>query len=271
MKRADHARVTVAGAVGDGPSERRVVWPASDSEPGWCGIAANAAPKWGSGGRVARVYPATGHREHEFLGHRSQAEYGRFVRILQRWRQSDTFPVSTYDEDQLIVRSTREVSVMTYDLFLSYAHHDEAIVAYLREQLLGHVSVWFDSERLYAGGNIDRVIDAIQESEVFLAWYSTTYWTRPYCKKELEEALRLVGTNFEHGRLLIFNPECSSDHVHPALRSAPSSSRSTRAIRDSPLTVTSTRYVLLSVESTVLSAVSSRTSLEESNIAVRPR
>jgi TIR domain len=78
--------------------------------------------------------------------------------------------------------------------FISYAHHDRAILARLHTHLAmlrrQGLSEWYDREIL-AGGEIDKKIgEALASSDLFLAIVSPDFLNSSYCyEREMQSAL----------------------------------------------------------------------------------
>lgn len=71
-----------------------------------------------------------------------------------------------------------------YDLMISYSHQDKKLVHQIYYQLLKNgLKVWMDLENMY-GSTIDRMAEAIQNSQLILVCMSLKYQTSPYCKTE---------------------------------------------------------------------------------------
>jgi TIR domain len=87
---------------------------------------------------------------------------------------------------------------LQHDLFLSYAHKDEAWVSALEEQLAERLQdrlgsecdIWQDKNRLMTGQNLPVGLDqAIRASAAFIAVLSRNYQGSKWCGKELETFL----------------------------------------------------------------------------------
>lgn len=94
-----------------------------------------------------------------------------------------------------------------YDVFISYSRTDPQHVAWVREQLVKPLeaarkpdgvpfSVFLDSEDLHPGEAwLQRLYHAIDASRFFVPVYSSDYFQKDYCQRELAHALRRQRAN----------------------------------------------------------------------------
>ena len=132
----------------------------------------------------------------------------------------------------------------TYDVFVSYAHHDKSAVAPIVTALRrAGLDVWFDETHIDDFESITQSIrDGLQQSKSFLCYYSHVYAPRRTCQWELTTALIAAGGHTESdapNRLMVINPEDDAEHIQPvSLRGAryrgrPTDNASLRALVDS--------------------------------------
>src|SRR5262245_62139030 len=106
-----------------------------------------------------------------------------------------------------------------FDIFLSYRHSDASSV----HRLLGALSaaklkVWFDDTEIAEFDEITaRIRRGLARSKALLAWYSSAYLDSRSCQWELTAAYVAAqrGASTVSERLLIVNPESTSDHIQP--------------------------------------------------------
>ena len=104
-----------------------------------------------------------------------------------------------------------------YDLFVSYAHTDSAVVEALQQSLRGTaIRLFVDRDRLYAGIDWLREISrAVEASDRVLAVYSPEYLGSKYCLDEfgiahfagMRDARRVTGHLWRRPE----TPECGGD------------------------------------------------------------
>ena len=105
-----------------------------------------------------------------------------------------------------------------YDVFLSHAWADGDRPAQLAVVLKqAGVRVWFDAEEISDSESItNRVVEGIGRSKTLVAWYSKTYPLRRACQWELTAAFLAAQREGDpRRRVLVVNPEESSEHIHP--------------------------------------------------------
>lgn len=106
----------------------------------------------------------------------------------------------------------------SYDVFVSYAHRDETLVADLARELRRRgLRVWTDDTDIEDFSSIsDGVVAGLQRSKALLAVYSTTYPHRPACQFELTAAyIAAQRIGDPRDRVLVVNPDADPDHVDP--------------------------------------------------------
>lgn len=99
-----------------------------------------------------------------------------------------------------------------YDIFLSYARTPDAQAAATLKQALeaAGLSVWMDNEGIRDHEPItSRVVGALRNSRVLLAYYSEAYPTRRYCQWELTLAVLAVEREGRDApsRALVISPD----------------------------------------------------------------
>jgi hypothetical protein len=78
-----------------------------------------------------------------------------------------------------------------YDLMISYSHQDKEICHKIYSKLLEDgFKVWMDLENMY-GSTIERMAEAIQNSQFILICMSQKYQSSPYCKTEGQYTYKL--------------------------------------------------------------------------------
>ena len=122
-----------------------------------------------------------------------------------------------------------------YDIFFSHAWADGEYPQQIVNALCAAgLRVWFDASEINDFVSITRAVaDGLAKSKVLVAYYSKTYPQRRACQWELTAAFLAAQTNGDpRQRVLVVNPEATSDHIHPIeLRDAkfPSMSRTDSA------------------------------------------
>ena len=149
---------------------------------------------------------------------------------------------STPTPNQISYQSAGEDA--TYDVFVSYAHHDKPAVAPIVEALRRDgLEVWFDETHIDDFESITQSIrNGLQQSKSFLCYYSRIYAPRRTCQWELTTALIAAGGHAESDapkRMMVINPENDPEHIQPAslrgtrYRGRPTDDASLRALVDS--------------------------------------
>ncbi|CAF0908308.1 unnamed protein product [Adineta steineri] len=78
-----------------------------------------------------------------------------------------------------------------YDLMISYSHQDKDLCHRIYSKLVADgFNVWVDLENMY-GSTIDRMAEAIENSQFILICMSQRYETSPYCKTEGQYTYKL--------------------------------------------------------------------------------
>ncbi|MCA1971669.1 MAG: toll/interleukin-1 receptor domain-containing protein [Caenispirillum sp.] len=113
-----------------------------------------------------------------------------------------------------------------YDIFLSYARTPDAEAAATLKQALeaAGLSVWVDSEGIRDHEPItSRVVGALRNSRVLLAYYSGAYPTRRYCQWELTLAVLAAEREGRDApsRALVISPDGDAERVHPTTLRGP--------------------------------------------------
>jgi hypothetical protein len=110
-----------------------------------------------------------------------------FVRIYLRWRSQHPELPPLADE---------------YDLFVSYSRTDPRHAQWVRSVIVVPIrqarrpdgrtySVFFDTDDIRAGETwIERMFHAIDASRFFLPVYSSDYFDKPYCRREIAHAFK---------------------------------------------------------------------------------
>lgn len=82
-------------------------------------------------------------------------------------------------------------SKYSYDIMISYSHQDKELVHKIYSKLLEDgFKIWMDLENMY-GSTLDRMAEAIQNSQFILICASNRYQTSPYCKTEGQYTYKL--------------------------------------------------------------------------------
>jgi len=105
-----------------------------------------------------------------------------------------------------------------WDVFLSYSRGDVERVRPLAQVLRdGGLEVFTDETGVASFAGIsDTIRRELASSKALLAYYSTGYPEREACQWELTTAyLAGLGEGDPRGRVMVVNPEATSDHIHP--------------------------------------------------------
>ncbi len=105
-----------------------------------------------------------------------------------------------------------------WDVFLSYSRGDVERVRPLAQVLRdGGLEVFTDETEVASFAGIsDTIRRELARSKALLAYYSTGYPEREACQWELTTAyLAGLGEGDPRGRVMVVNPEATSDHIHP--------------------------------------------------------
>lgn len=105
-----------------------------------------------------------------------------------------------------------------WDVFLSYSRGDVERVRPLAQVLRdGGLEVFTDETGVASFAGIsDTIRRELARSKALLAYYSTGYPEREACQWELTTAyLAGLGEGDPRGRVMVVNPEQTSDHIHP--------------------------------------------------------
>ncbi|WP_043675067.1 toll/interleukin-1 receptor domain-containing protein [Streptomyces xylophagus] len=105
-----------------------------------------------------------------------------------------------------------------WDVFLSYSRDDVERVRPLAQMLRdGGLDVFTDETGVASFAGIsDTIRRELARSKALLAYYSAGYPEREACQWELTTAyLAGLGEGDPRGRVMVVNPEPTSDHIHP--------------------------------------------------------
>lgn len=106
-----------------------------------------------------------------------------------------------------------------FDVFVSYAHADQARVLTLRDALVARgLAVWLDDRGIDTFESISAAIEAgLARSKALVTFYSRAYPTRRACQWELTAAFVAAQRNGgdPRRRVLVVNPEQGAEHLQP--------------------------------------------------------